>query len=105
MSQIIARENHLIILFLSSPVLISGRHSHVKLALAASDDLEKASAGATTCHERVLQVMKWGLVPTWQKESQSRLLLNNCRYEGMMDKPSFRNAISKRQRCVVLADG
>ena len=52
--------------------------------------------------------MKWGLVPSWHKGEDARsfpTLLNNCRYDGMFEKPSFRNAISKRQRCVVLADG
>ena len=55
-----------------------------------------------------MEVMKWGLIPSWHKGTDSRsfpTLLNNCRYDGMFDKPSFRNAITKRQRCVVLADG
>ena len=102
-----------------SPVLISGTHGHVKTALtttvaqADSDASFTASFSAEgsnqldsrVCNERVLQTMKWGLVPSWQKEPQTRTLLNNCRYEGMMEKASFRNAINKRQRCVVLVDG
>ena len=57
--------------------------------------------------ERVLQPMKWGLVPSWRKaEAKSPTpLLNNCRLEGILEKPSFRSAVEKRRRCVVVADG
>ena len=81
-------------LYHHSPVLISGAHDHV------------IKCG---CHdnERVLQSMKWGLVPAWHKGDPDKFstLLNNCRSETMQTKPSFRGAISKGQRCVVLADG
>lgn len=101
------------------PVLISGGHAHVQKALASSSSVDKTSPlsssssstehleSITVCSERVLQVMKWGLIPSWHKGEPSSFpaLLNNCRYEGMMEKPSFRNAISRRQRCVVLVDG
>ena len=51
--------------------------------------------------------MKWGLIPSWHKEQPQSFptLLNNCRYGSMFEKPSFRNAINKCQRCVVLAEG
>jgi putative SOS response-associated peptidase YedK len=51
--------------------------------------------------------MKWGLVPGWHNGDPKSFpaLLNNCRYEGMFDKPSYRIAINNRQRCVILADG
>ena len=51
--------------------------------------------------------MKWGLIPSWHKGNPRSFptLLNNCRYDGMFEKPSFRNAIAKKQRCVVLVDG
>ncbi|XP_064395099.1 abasic site processing protein HMCES-like isoform X2 [Halichondria panicea] len=51
--------------------------------------------------------MKWGLVPSWYKGEPGKFstLLNNCRHEGMLEKPSFRTAVQKKQRCVVLADG
>ena len=52
--------------------------------------------------------MKWGLIPSWHKGADQKsfpLLLNNCRYDTMLDKPSFNGAVSRRQRCVVLAEG
>ena len=54
---------------------------------------------------RTLQVMQWGLIPHWQKEDQKSLFLNNCRVDGMLEKPSFRMPARKGQRCVVLCDG
>jgi len=83
-----------VIIYLPSPVLLSSQQSHVS----------PKSPGT----ERVLQVMKWGLVPSWhQGEDASKFptLLNNCRFEGMLEKPSFRPAVQRRQRCVVLVDG
>ena len=58
-------------------------------------------------HERVIQTMKWGLVPSWHKGEPGTFpaLLNNCRSDGMLEKASFRTAIQRGQRCVVLADG
>ncbi|XP_003385948.1 PREDICTED: embryonic stem cell-specific 5-hydroxymethylcytosine-binding protein-like [Amphimedon queenslandica] len=82
----------------NTPVLISDQHHHVQRLL--SDYEEKT--------ERVIQVMKWGLVPQWHRGSDCKsfpTLLNNCRFDGMFDKPSFRPAISRRQRCVVLCQG
>ena len=57
--------------------------------------------------DRVLQCMKWGLVPSWHKGEPSSFgtMLNNCRLDGITEKPSFRGALSKGQRCVVVVDG
>lgn len=57
--------------------------------------------------DRVLQCMKWGLVPSWHKDDPSSFgtMLNNCRLDGITEKPSFRGALSKGQRCVVVVDG
>ena len=51
--------------------------------------------------------MKWGLMPSWHKGDLGSFptLLNNCRSDGMTEKASFRTAVQKSQRCVVLADG
>ena len=80
----------------TSPVLLSSNHSHVKKAT----DWEGGG-------ERVIQTMKWGLIPSWHRGDPGGFptLLNNCRSEGMFQKASFRNAVQKGQRCVVLADG
>lgn len=78
-------------------MLVSGNQQHCK-----------SSIGECSAHEsgeRVLQAMKWGLIPNWHKEPSDLPLLNNCRSDGMMKKVSFRNAVQNGQRCVVIADG
>ena len=86
------------------PVVLSGSHAHVQEALGSrAEDDDDTDEGT----EKVIQVMKWGLVPSWHKGDPHSFptLLNNCRFDGMLEKPSFRTAVSRRQRCVVLADG
>lgn len=62
----------------------------------ASDD-----GGAPT---RELATARWGLVPSWSKDAKSGARLINARMETIMQKPSFRQAASKR-RALVAADG
>jgi putative SOS response-associated peptidase YedK len=49
-------------------------------------------------------MLRWGLVPSWFKESRTRHLLINARAEGIETKPSFRGAVRHR-RCIVPASG
>lgn len=51
-----------------------------------------------------IQVMKWGLVPSWAKDDSIGLKCFNARSETMAEKPSFRTAF-KRSRCIVPIDG
>ncbi|PNI32001.1 HMCES isoform 7, partial [Pan troglodytes] len=58
--------------------------------------------------ERIIAPMRWGLVPSWFKESDpSKLQFNttNCRSDTIMEKRSFKVPLGKGRRCVVLADG
>ncbi|XP_058386806.1 abasic site processing protein HMCES [Diceros bicornis minor] len=76
----------------SSPVLLSRLH------------FEKGADSS----ERIIVPMRWGLIPSWFKESDpSKLLFNttNCRSDTMMEKRSFKVPLGKGRRCVVLADG
>lgn len=54
--------------------------------------------------ERVGELMRWGLVPSWAKDTTIGHKINNARAEGVFDKPSFRQAIRKR-RCLLPASG
>jgi putative SOS response-associated peptidase YedK len=54
--------------------------------------------------ERVAELMRWGLVPSWAKEASIGHKLNNARSDGVFDKPSFRQAVRKR-RCLLPASG
>ena len=48
--------------------------------------------------------LRWGLVPSWAKDSKISSHLINARAETVAEKPSFRSAFLKR-RCLVLATG
>jgi len=51
-----------------------------------------------------LDSMRWGLIPTWTKETPTGPPLINARSETIAEKPSFRQAI-KYRRCLIPASG
>ena len=53
---------------------------------------------------RRLEVLKWGLVPSWAKDPGIGNRMINARSETAAEKPSFRKAMKER-RCLILADG
>ena len=53
---------------------------------------------------RELRLLRWGLVPSWAKESSGGARLINARAETVAVKPSFRSAFARR-RCIIPADG
>lgn len=61
-------------------------------------------AVVTHDEKRDVEMMKWGLIPSWAKEPSIANQLINARAETVAEKPSFRAAFAKR-RCLVLADG
>ncbi len=54
--------------------------------------------------KRVLDLLRWGLVPHWAKDASMGQRLNNARAETVADKPAFRDAFQRR-RCLIPADG
>lgn len=52
------------------------------------------------CH-----AMRWGLVPSWSKEISTKYATFNARIEGIEEKPAFRNAWRKNQKCLIPALG
>ena len=53
---------------------------------------------------RDVEMLRWGLIPHWAKDTSIGYKLINARSETLREKPSFRDAFHKR-RCLVLADG
>lgn len=53
---------------------------------------------------RIAGLYRWGLIPSWVKDSKQFPLLINARADGMVEKPAFRDSM-RRFRCVVPADG
>jgi putative SOS response-associated peptidase YedK len=61
----------------------------------------------SVCHTadgREMGLMKWGLIPSWAKDTAMGARLINARSETVPEKPSFREAFKKR-RCIIPADG
>lgn len=54
--------------------------------------------------ERVAEAMRWGLVPHWAQDPAIGAKLCNARSDGVLDKPSFRQAV-RRRRCLLPASG
>jgi putative SOS response-associated peptidase YedK len=53
---------------------------------------------------RVLELMRWGLVPPWAKDPRVGVKMINARSETLHEKPAFRDAYARR-RCLVATDG
>jgi putative SOS response-associated peptidase YedK len=54
--------------------------------------------------ERKLEMLRWGLIPSWADDPAVGNKMINARSETAAEKPSFRTAFRKR-RCLILADG
>ncbi|PKN19830.1 MAG: hypothetical protein CVU71_05540 [Deltaproteobacteria bacterium HGW-Deltaproteobacteria-6] len=54
--------------------------------------------------QNVLESYRWGLIPCWVKDPSIGSKLFNARAETLAEKPSFKNAFTRR-RCLIPADG
>ncbi|VXC47491.1 Putative SOS response-associated peptidase (modular protein) [Arthrobacter sp. 9V] len=54
--------------------------------------------------DRRLLVARWGLVPSWAKDTKIGSKMINARSETILEKPSFRSAAVKR-RAILPAEG
>ncbi len=46
-------------------------------------------------------IMRWGMIPTWSKTFESAYSTFNARIESVADKPTFKNAWERKQRCLI----
>jgi putative SOS response-associated peptidase YedK len=53
---------------------------------------------------RHLEMLRWGLIPTWAKEESVGSRMINARAETLAEKSSFKRLLHNR-RCVIVADG
>jgi putative SOS response-associated peptidase YedK len=54
--------------------------------------------------QRVLESLRWGLIPSWAKDPKIGDRLINARAETLREKPAFKHAFRKK-RCILPADG
>ncbi|RPA74952.1 DUF159-domain-containing protein [Ascobolus immersus RN42] len=69
---------------------------------------EVDSEGVEDGREYVLQSMKWGLVPSWNKQPQyfsSLLRTINCRADSIAQSGSMWTSMSNTKRCIVPMEG
>lgn len=59
---------------------------------------------AVSEQRRVLDLVRWGLVPSWAKDLSIGNRMINARAESVATKPAYRKAFERR-RCIVPADG
>ena len=58
-------------------------------------------AGTSGKQSYISQAMRWGLVPAWSKQFDSKYATFNARVEGIADKPSYRAAWKNQRRCLI----
>ncbi len=56
-------------------------------------------------HQRILEMMRWGLIPSWAKDMKSGYATFNARADSVATKPAYRSAWKTGRRCLVMADG
>jgi len=54
--------------------------------------------------EHKIELMIWGLIPSWSKEPHTKLKLINARKEGLLEKPMWKRLVTSK-RCIVPARG
>lgn len=54
--------------------------------------------------QRQCDFFRWGLIPSWAKDTKIAASTINARAETVAEKPAFRSAFKSR-RCLILADG
>ncbi len=65
---------------------------------------QAAAVVRSTGSARKLDMLRWGLVPSWAKDISVGSRMMNARSESLSDKPAFRYAIKSR-RCIIPASG
>lgn len=89
--------------------LIAGKHVYSRFQVAQSmlpipdnGDVRPTQQVVVLQTDRVLSLIKWGLVPAWAKAPRIGSKMINARAEGIESKPSFKKPL-RFQRCIIPA--
>jgi putative SOS response-associated peptidase YedK len=83
---------------------ITGPLPEVPMRFNVAPTQEVAAVLIEEDEQRKLEMLRWGLIPSWADDPAIGNRMINARSETAAQKPSFRSAFRKR-RCLVLADG
>lgn len=72
--------------------------------IAPSQDVPVVIRSKHDGSENEIQMMKWGLIPSWSKDPARSPKPINARGDSLEEKPMFRNLL-KYQRCLIPATG
>jgi putative SOS response-associated peptidase YedK len=72
--------------------------------IAPTQDVPVVRQRKEPAGQRTLQMLRWGLVPSWAESLAGGAKMINARAETVTEKPAFRHAFERR-RCLVPADG
>jgi putative SOS response-associated peptidase YedK len=96
---------------LGDPRIVEGWVEHIRNpleALGARYNIAPSqSLPVLRLHEGMprMDPMRWGLLPHWAKDTKAGYSTINARIESVTDKPAFRDAWKRGQRCLVPATG
>ena len=89
----------------SSPFATTSVQANYNVAPSHAVPIIRTSKGDEE-HEqhRVLESVRWGLIPFWVKDLKTTKPFINARSESLLEKPFFKKLFA-RHRCIIPADG
>jgi putative SOS response-associated peptidase YedK len=82
--------------------LVTATHGESRYNIAPSQEVPVFVTGADGASVRL---MRWGLVPSWARDTKIAYSTINARVETVAEKPAFRGAWRARRRALVPATG
>ena len=55
-------------------------------------------------NSKIVKMMKWGLIPSWSKDSSRSSRMINARSETLLQKIAYKDLVHSR-RCIIITDG
>ena len=82
--------------------LVTATHGESRYNIAPSQEVP---VFVTSADGATVRLMRWGLVPSWARDTKIAYATINARVETVAEKPAFRGAWRARRRALVPATG